>query len=418
MVRTDSSERSMALAYLTTAYPSISHTFIRREIAALERLGYVVHRYAIRRGDVADDPADLKELTCTYQLLEQPKLAILCSALSSAISSPLASIRAMMTAIQMSKLSERGLFTHVAYVVEALALLREFRKKNISHVHVHFGTNAATVAMLVNQMGGPSFSMTVHGPDEFDAPIALDLKRKIAASRFTVAISSYCSAQLRRWAAAEDWHKIKVVHCVVDAFWFEVNEPLARENSTYVSIGRLSAQKGQLLLVDAIAGAVQRGFTGRVLLIGDGELRAAIEQRIKSLNVQDFIQIVGWCSSARVRELLISSRALLLPSFAEGLPMVLMEAMAVQRPVVASSIAGIPELVRPGVDGWLTIAGDIESFVSALIEIDKAPLARLLEMGASARERVRERHDADRQAAQLAAHLSKYADVRPARTTH
>lgn len=418
MVRTGSSERSMALAYLTTAYPSISHTFIRREIAALERLGHVVHRYAIRRGAVADDPADLQELACTYQLLEQPKLATLLSALSSALSAPLASIRAMGTAIQMSRLSERGLFTHIAYVVEALALLREFRSKNISHVHVHFGTNAATVAMLAYQLGGPSFSMTVHGPDEFDAPIALDLKRKIAASRFTVAISSYCSAQLRRWAAAEDWPKIKVVHCVVDAFWFEMNEPLAHASRTYLSIGRLSAQKGQLLLVDAIAGAVKRGFTGRVFLVGDGELRAAIEDRIKSLDVQDFIQIVGWCSGSRVRELLVSSRALLLPSFAEGLPMVLMEAMAVQRPVVASSIAGIPELVRPGVDGWLTVAGDIEDFVRALIEVDSAPLARLLEMGTSARERVRDRHDADKEAAKLSVLLAEHADVRPERATH
>ncbi|MEZ5458845.1 MAG: glycosyltransferase family 4 protein [Steroidobacteraceae bacterium] len=309
---------------------------------------------------------------------------------------------ALRTTLRLSRASERGLLRHVAYLLEALALLVLFRERRIRHVHVHFGTNAAAVAMLARQLGGPTFSMTVHGPDEFDAAIGLSMAAKIAAASFTIAISSYCASQLRRWAAFADWPRIHIVRCTVGQDWFDAAIPADDASRDFVSVGRLSAQKAQIMLIDAFADAVARGIQGRLVLVGDGELRGAIEERIRARNLQDRVTITGWATGAQVRDWLLRSRALVLPSFAEGLPMVLMEAMALQRPVIATLIAGIPELVRSAVDGWLVVAGDHEALVEAFVAAGSADLATIRRLGSQAQQQVMARHSTATEVARLA----------------
>ena len=399
------------LGYLTTAYPSVSHTFIRREILALEKMGHTVDRFAIRCGTVADDAEDISEKRKTFHLLNQPRAWIAKAVLTTFMHSPLSTWRAFREAVRLSSASERGLFRHLAYLFEALAFAHEFRSRGISHIHVHFGTNAAAIAMLVDIIGDATFSMTVHGPDEFDATLGLSLGRKMTASRFTVAISSYCASQLMRWAQPCDWEKIRIVHCTVDDQWFDSTGTVEPGNNTYVAVGRLSAQKGHFLLVEALELAIKRGFSGRVVLVGDGELRDSLQRKIDSHGIADRITVTGWCSGNDVRRYIKDSRALLLPSFAEGLPMVLMEAMALQRPVIATAIAGIPELVRHGREGWLTIAGDKESFVDALMEAQDTDLEVIWRMGRAGRERVMDRHGADQQARVLSALFTERTSI-------
>lgn len=383
------------LAYLTTAYPSVSHTFIRREILGLERLGYSIQRFSIRAGTVSGDPVDMSEEVRTTHLLSLPRVGILLNVLHGFWLGRGGLLRSLRLVRRLSSASERGLLRHLAYFIEALALRGIFARRKIRHVHVHFGTNASAVALLVQALNGPGFSMTVHGPDEFDAAIGLSLSIKIQAARFTIAISSYCASQLKRWARFEDWDRIHVVRCTVDEEWFVSARPVLESASRFVAVGRLSAQKGQMLLLEAFGEAVSRGVQADLVLVGDGELRAPLEARIEELGLRGRVAITGWATGEDVRKALLESRALVLPSFAEGLPMVLMEAMALQRPVIASLVAGVPELVRDGHDGWLIVAGDRNQLVEALMAAMQTSAERLSEMGRSGQGRVRALHSTD-----------------------
>ena len=390
-----------SIAYLTTAYPSVSHTFIRREIMALEELGYSVTRIAIRESEDVVDPVDLAEREKTLYLIKQSKPGMVLSILHSLWRGGLRVLRGARAALVLNKSSERGLLRHLAYFVEALLLMDHARKFSVKHVHVHFGTNVSAVAMLSKLMGGPSFSMTIHGPDEFDAAIGFSLGRKMQEARFAIAISSYGSAQLRRWIPHTEWEKIKVVHCGVGRDWFEAAETIRPDSDQIVCVGRLAEQKGQLLLVDAFRQATERGFNGRLLLVGDGGLRPAVESFLSQHNLSSRVSITGWSTDAEVRRYLLSSRILVLPSFAEGLPVVIMEAMALGRPVLTTYVAGIPELVVPSIHGWLVAAGDTEALADAIVETGRIDTETLNAMGEACRERVAVRHTVQSEAAKL-----------------
>src|SRR5262249_18333706 len=250
---------------------------------ALEARGHSVLRLAIRRGATVD-PADLEEEALTTACLDLPLLRIALLFTLAVVQRPLAALRSSAMAMRMGWRSERGVPRHLAFLVEAAVLLHVCARHGVRHVHVHFGTNAAAVARLMRCLGGgsPTYSMTVHGPDEFDAPRALSLRDKVADATFVAAISDYCSAQIRRWSRAEDWHKIHVVHCAVARASLAASEPVARQSRMLLSVGRLSTQKGQLLLIEAFARLRAAGFDATLTLAGDGELRADVERAISA----------------------------------------------------------------------------------------------------------------------------------------
>lgn len=379
----------LRIAYLTTAYPAVSHTFIRREVEELTRRGHEVVRLSIRRsaGELVDS-ADREEAGKTHYVLEQGAVSLLGAALKQAITSPLRFARALGMTWRMHRCSERGLVRHLAYLVEAAHLRNVLAREKVQHVHVHFGTNAAAVARLVRTLGGPSYSMTVHGPDEFDACIGLSLADKIADASFTIAISHFGAAQLRRWSEAEHWDRIHVVRCTIGTGFDDEPPPIDPGSRTLVCVGRLTAQKGQLLLIDAAARLVEQGVKFKLVLAGDGEMRPRIEQRIAQLQLRGHVTITGWISGEQVREHLRQARAMVLPSFAEGLPVVIMEAFAMSRPVISTYVAGIPELVEHGVNGWLVPAGDVDRLTDAMRAVLLAPVSELNEMGRAGRQRV------------------------------
>lgn len=389
---TDATNDTPRIAYLTTQYPSVSHTFIRREILGLEALGYSIQRLAIRPGGAAVDPEDQAEAERTFHCLAQPKATLVAKALVVLATRPNATLRALRCTVTMGKRSDRGVLKHLAYLLEAAILLREVKRAGSTHVHVHFGTNAAAVARLMRKLGGPTYSMTIHGPDEFDAAIGLSMGDKMIDAAFTVAITDYCAAQLRRWISYAEWHKLRIVHCTVGPAWLEAASPIQDDAENLVCVGRLAPQKGQLILVEAFARARRGSGRGHLVLVGDGEMRDVIEQRIADLDIQDHVTITGWQTEAQVREHLTKARALVLASFAEGLPVVIMEALALQRPVVATTIMGIPELVIPGENGWLAPAGNVPLLAQAMTEAMTTPVDRLREMGAAGAARVQREH--------------------------
>lgn len=390
------------VAYLTTAYPKVSHTFIRREILALEALGWEVLRLAIRDAqETLADPEDQREAQRTRHCLSEPVPRLLARALRVVAGRPTRALRALATTIRMARASERGLLRHLAYLVEACWLVDVCDESEVRHVHVHFGTNAAAVARLAAQLGGPSYSMTVHGPDEFDAPLGLSLGAKVQEAVFVAGISDFCAAQLRRWADPASWRRIHVVRCALPADFGEGSSPVDPDGHMLLAVGRLSAQKGHLLLLDAMARLRDEGREVSLVLAGDGELREEVTRAVAARGLEDRVRITGWVSGDEVQKLLRACRALVLPSFAEGLPVVLMEAFASGRSVVTTWVAGIPELVRPGESGWLVPAGDVDALADALREVLDAPASLLDARARAGRERVQRDHDAATEAAKL-----------------
>jgi glycosyltransferase involved in cell wall biosynthesis len=398
----------MRVAYLINQYPHVSHSFIRREIAALEALGLVVVRYSIR-ASAADlvDPADQEERRRTDTLLGGGLLALIGALLGTALTRPARWFSALRMALRLGRPSERGRLRHLAYLAEACLLLRRLHRSNAAHLHAHFGTNSAAVALLTHLLGGPPYSFTVHGPEEFDAPRSLSLQEKIEHAAFVVAVSNFGRSQLFRWCGHNHWPKIQVVRCGVDAAFLGSTTSPIPEGNRLVCVGRLAEQKGQLLLLAALALLLSEGLEFQMVLAGDGPMRGVVEQLIKTLGLENHVRITGWLSNEAVRQEILAARALVLPSFAEGLPVVLMEALAQARPVLTTYIAGIPELVENNVNGWLIPAGSVDALANGLRELLRTPPQRLSQMGSAGAVRVAELHNVQTEAGKLASLFQK-----------
>ena len=387
----------MKIAYILNTYPQPSHSFIRREIRSLEAQGHEVLRFAMRAAEVPlVDAQDIAEQDCTEYVLKAGVGALARASLGAMGRGFVAAAR---SAMRMGAVSETSRLRHAIYLAEATYVAQRCRAEGVTHAHAHFGTNAAAVAMLSHQLGGPKFSFTVHGPEEFDAPRALSLGTKMHHADFTVAISQFGRSQLCRWADAADWPRIHVVHCGIEPAKFEAPAPMPSGPRRLVAIGRLVEQKGQLALIQAMA---QTGEDLHLSLVGDGEMRGQIEAEIAAHDLGDRVTLTGWLDEAGIKAELAAAHALVMPSFAEGLPMVVMEAMAAARPVIATYIAGTPELVQEGTTGWLVPAGDTQALAQAMDRMAQTPLAQLEQMGQAGRARVMERHDVAREAEKLA----------------
>jgi colanic acid/amylovoran biosynthesis glycosyltransferase len=394
----------MKIAYLVNHYPAISHSFIRREILALERLGHEILRISIRGwADTQRGPEDQLEQTRTRYVLRGGAVPLLAPFLRILATNPAGLFRAIVLALKVGLRAERPLPVHLIYLLEACQVALWLRSERAQHLHVHFGTNSAEVAMLVGELGGPPWSFTAHGPEEFDKPKFIALPEKIRRARFVVAVSSFGRSQLFRNVPHSYWPKIKVVHCGLEPAFYQTDAATAAGGERrLVCVGRLCEQKGQLLLIEAARLLAERGTKYELVLAGDGEMRGEIESLTAKYRLTDTVRITGWISSDEVRAEILAARALVLPSFAEGLPVVIMEAMALRRPVITTFVAGIPELIQHGEHGWLVPAGDLESLAEAMEEcLGTAPEA-ITRMGESARQRVLQRHDVDKEAAKLA----------------
>jgi len=394
------------LGYLINQYPAASQTFIRREIAAIESAGVPVRRYAVRGwSGTLVDPDDQAEHERTARILDVGDIAMLHATLATVLARPLAFSRALATAWRLGGRSRRGRLVNFAYLWEACVLRRWCARDGIDHLHAHFGTNSAAVALLCRQLGGPRYSFTVHGPEEFDDPHGLSLADKVDGAAFAVAISEHGRSQLMRWTPETDWPKLRVVRCGVDTAFLAAppSAPPRDRRPLLLNIGRLVEQKGQMTLVAAAAKLRDAGRDFELAIVGDGELRAALTARIAAIGLGDRVQLLGWRSGAEIRELLLRSRALVLPSFAEGLPVVLMEALALRRPAITTWIAGTPELVREDESGWLVPTGDVDALAAAMGRALDADAATLARMGEAGHRAVAANHDAATEARKLLA---------------
>ncbi|MFG0322069.1 glycosyltransferase [Pseudomonas sp. zjy_15] len=400
----------MRIAYFINQYPKVSHSFIRREILALERQGVEVQRIALRGWDAeVQDAEDTTERGKTRYVLQGGLKGLLAPTWRVLRTQPRRFFQALWLAMRLGLRADRAWPYHLVYLAEACQVLQWLQAGEATHVHAHFGTNSTEVVMLANALGGPAYSFTVHGPEEFDKPQFLHLGEKVRRAAFVAAVSSYGRSQLYRWVAHEQWGKVKVVHCGLERGFHEVAPVNVPPAPRLVCVGRLCEQKGQLLLLEAARCLAAQSIAFELVLAGDGEMREQIEALIARHGLQQQVRITGWISSAQVREEILAARALVLPSFAEGLPVVIMEAMALRRPVLTTYVAGIPELVRPGENGWLFPAGAVDELATAMADCLAQPAEVLQRMGEVAYQRVVQRHDIDTEAARLAGYFKAYA---------
>lgn len=391
------------IAYFVNQYPMVSHSFIRREILAVERQGFEVLRIALRgwNGKLID-AQDIEERRRTRYVLQAGALPLLVALAKTLLASPGRFLSALALAVRMGRRADRPLPYHLLYLAEACRMLPWLRNFGAMHLHAHFCSNSAEIAMLVRALGGPRYSFTVHGTAEFDKLDFLGIEEKVDRAAFVVSVSSFGRSQLYRRIKHAQWPKISVIHCGLEPAFHDGEPTPPSATPSLICVGRLSAEKGQLLLVEAAARLAAKGIQFNLVLAGDGEMRGQIEALSMRHGLKSRVRITGWISSAQVRDEILAAHGLVLPSFSEGLPVVIMEAMALRRPVLATCVGGIPELVQPGRHGWLFPAGSVDELAAAMEAFFSMSPDALHEMGEAAHLRVVARHSIDAEAEKLA----------------
>ena len=364
MTECQSQTATSRVAYLINRYPSPSHTFIRREINALEEAGWTVHRFSHRPPESGlVEPDDIREAALTEVLLTAPfTLAI--SALKRLLQHPIRSVNGMMVALTMAFRGDRRWLAHVAYFLQACRLVNVLKQLDCHHIHAHFGTNPTAVACIASRLANISYSATFHGPHEFDSALRLNLDLKIRHARFIVTISSKAKdeliAKFPKYA-----HRFVHVPCGLDDFWLQPHARVEKAE-TLLSIARLDPQKNLGCLLQSMQ-LLRHDFPNlRLLIAGDGPERQVLQRQIDSLELSTRVTLLGWQSQEALLRLLQHAKVMVLSSNDEGLPVAIMEAFAVGTTVIATNVGAVSELVQPGKTGWLVPPGDPGELATAI----------------------------------------------------
>ncbi|TNC50552.1 glycosyltransferase family 4 protein [Rubellimicrobium rubrum] len=390
------------VVWLTGEYIRVSHTFIQREVAALRNLGFDVRTFSVRRTGSRElvGPELEAEAARTFYILDaakRPAVAVKAHA-TALVGRPTTWLRMLYTAWATAPAGLRGRTYGLIYFHEAVVLAAELRRQGVVHLHNHYATASCAVARLAAPLAGITWSFTVHGPDDLAAPIHWRLDDKVREASFVVCISSYARSQVMLHVPPDQWNKLHIVHCGVEPARYGRERTSKPDHLLFV--GRLVAQKGLPILLEALARARAERPSISLTIVGDGRDRPELEKQAESLGLHEAVRFVGYKNQDEVAQLLSESTALVLPSFAEGVPVVLMEAMATGLPVVATRINGVPELVEDGVAGRLVPPSDEQALANAMIEITE-DADRIKLMGQAGRSKVLAEFDLGQEAARL-----------------
>ncbi len=400
------SQLPIRLAYLVSRYPAVSHTFILREVLRLRELGFEIAVASINPPDQPPEnltAAERAEMERTYYVKQHGVLGAATAKLATLATRPGGFFRGLKFALRLGGTDLKKLAYSLFYFVEALMIGRWMARGKLTHLHVHFATPAATVALIASRIFPISFSMTVHGPDEFyDAP-GYFLSQKIAGATFICCIGAYARSQLMKLSPPDHWNKFEISPLGVDPALF-APRPFRAEPHPFeiICVGRLTPAKGQAILLDAMARLRADSREVRLRFVGDGPDRATLERIAIERGLGGVVGFEGAVNQDRIRELYAAADVFALASFAEGIPVVLMEAMAMTIPCVTTFITGIPELIRDGQDGLLVAPSDAEGLAAAIARLmDDAELRQRL--GAAGRARVEDKYNLHRNIDRLAA---------------
>ena len=416
-MNTDSPGTSQGLrvGYILTHYPRLAQTFIAGEIAAVERTGVIVRPFAMNLPSPSEQkaPGAAVRIARTTYLKSQMGHA-LAALTGQVLRHPVGVGRVMVMAIRSAGRSPGRLVRRLAHLLQAAHVAQIARREGLDYLHAQFGLAPATIAWLASALtafGGRRipFGFTIHGFHDFvDASeTRLDLKARDAAQ--ALCVSDYTRSQLCLLTDRTLWNRFHVARCGVDLSEFLYRQPPKREGlPTALAVGRLSAEKGFEVLIEAIALLKQMGTPHRLVLVGEGPLRSALASAATTLGVADLVELTGELPPTEVRARLERADLFCLPSFSEGLPISIMEAMAVGVPVVTTWIAGIPELAEPGVTALTVPPARPDVLAEAMRRLaEDAPLR--LQLSLAARARVEAQHDQARCGAIIAQHFKSAA---------
>ncbi|MDJ0648921.1 MAG: glycosyltransferase family 4 protein [Xenococcaceae cyanobacterium MO_188.B19] len=352
----------MRIGYITGEYPRATDTFVQREVEALRKEGAEVFTFSVRR--TADEHIvgveQEAERDRTFYILPPNIIGLLTAHLYLLITSPARYFRSIKLAWDTRQHGLKGNLYQLFYFLEAGILAKEIKTKKIQHLHNHAPDSSGTVSMLAAELGDFSFSFTLHGPYIFFAPQAWRLDEKAKRAKFIICISNFARSQGMLFAPVEKWQQMHIIHCGVDPELFELVSH-NRVGNRLLYVGRLAATKGLPILLESIA-KLRISHPDLILtVVGDGSDRKFLETMTKELDIEQNVKFVGYQSQTMVRQYMQQTDLFVLPSFAEGIPVVLMEALAAGVPVVTTQIAGISELVENGISGYLVPPGDMNS---------------------------------------------------------
>jgi colanic acid/amylovoran biosynthesis glycosyltransferase len=402
---------SVDVAYLVGRYPAVSHTFIVREVLALRAAGARVETISIHRAGAEHtlSEVDRAEHDNTYALLPARPTEVLAAHLR-AMASPRAYLRTLVRALRGGPPGLKARLWRFFYFTEALMVWRHCRRRGIYHLHAHLLNQASDAAMLAARYANASgaspawtWSVTLHGPNEFFDVSRFQLAEKAGSADAIVCISDFARSQVMGFAPEERWRRFRVVHCGLDPTEFDPDRErrLAATGFRVLYVGRLVPFKGQAVLLEALAAIRSRGVDASLTVVGDGPSRQTLERRAMELGLPGAVTFAGVVGQDAIRSYYSSADAFCLPSFAEGVPVVLMEAMAMRVPVVTSQVMGISELVDDGEDGLLVRPGRVDELSAALERLARDPELRE-RLGRRGRDKVVAEFDVRESGKQLA----------------
>jgi colanic acid/amylovoran biosynthesis glycosyltransferase len=392
------------LAYLATLYPALSHSFVQREVEALRARDLEIHTFALHGTNPEHvlTEADRKAEGTTYTVLPARWRSFAGAHLRALLTGPAAYLRTLAFALTRPPGGSHGRWWQLFYFLEAVPIWRECESRGLTHVHAHFTSPSGDVAQLVARLGVEragrtrwSWSFSAHGTDIFnDGPASL--AAKVGSASLVICISDFGRSQLMRIAAEEDWGKVLVARCGLDGEWFESGAaPRPDGDLRLLTVGRLEREKGHAILLEAVSLLQQRHVPVVLEVVGDGSRLDSLRRQAESLGISDRVTFAGPVGQDRIQDRYRAADAFCLPSLGEGIPVVLMEALASGLPVIASNTMGIPELIEDGATGLLVSPGRHEDLAAAIERLarDRSLGGRL---GAAGRERVMEEFNLDR----------------------
>jgi glycosyltransferase involved in cell wall biosynthesis len=397
------------MAYLVSRYPAISHTFILREIQRLRALGHTIFTASVNPPDRSIDAMEgyeRQEAEDTFYIKAQGAVGALKSLLFWCVKSPIRLYRTVRLGLQLGK---NGSWLYgLAYTAEAALVARWMTQHELRFLHVHFGSVGATVGVLVKQLVHCHLSYTIHGPDEFDDVFGQHLPLKMQEADSVVCISQFAKGQLMRISHPDHWHKLQVCRLGVDPAQFTYAERAINKSPVeLLCVGRLSSAKAQILIVQACASLRDEGLNFSLTMVGEGPDRTRIEQAIKQLRLEGHVHLTGALNQEAVRAHFARADIFVLASLAEGIPVVLMEAMSSGVPCVSTPVNGIPELIQHERTGLLATPGDVDSLTTQLRRLILEPLLRR-SLAQAAHAKVLADFDLNRNVAQLSQIFSQF----------
>lgn len=370
----------MRIGYLVSQYPAASHTFIRREVMGLRALGHILETFSIRQPDGLSDlaPADQQEQRDTWYVMPLKPARLARSHLRAALSKPLAYAQTLQKALRHRAPGVKSLVWSTFHFAESIDLAIELQDRKIDHLHNHFANAGANVGYLASQYLSLDWSLTLHGTSEFDYPAGLLLAEKIQAARFVACVTHFGRAQAMRLVDPVHWDKFRIVRAGIEPppKSSQATTANATARPRLVCVARLSPEKGHAGLIQAFAKLIDEGVDAELELVGDGPDRPRIEAQVAQLGLGDRVILRGQVGEHDAMAAMSKATVGVLASFMEGLPVVIMEALALGVPVVAPCVAGIPELVEHGVSGLTFPPGDWDSLTNALRQMLTDPELR------------------------------------------